>query len=203
MRRYLTHDLHEKKVVSFKFESGKRYATESKSWLASCAEMRASDDGRVKRAVNSFLPSTERMVNMVQGGRKTTNVGAALYPGRGTMVRIARFNARVDEGLNQVEVINEAEIMEEYGNMITITSCVNNGEAYIVVYNNTERALSLPAGKLKIQVKPIISLPICRTSSPEFQELKRTFWGKDEEDLEGDLEEIEDASAEIKHSVVV
>jgi hypothetical protein len=58
---------------------------------------------------------------------------------------------------------------------------VNHGEAYLVVYNNTDKALSLPGGKLKVTVKPIISLPICRNASPEFQELKRQSWKEKEE----------------------
>ena len=74
--------------------------------------------------------------------------------------------ARVDEGTNQVEVLNTDEIEMEYGRMITCTDCVNHGEAFLVVYNNTDRA------KLKLSVSPVINLPICSTASSEFQQMK-------------------------------
>jgi exonuclease III len=173
MRQFRVHDLHEKKLLSFEMSDGKKYVTPSKSWLASCAEMKMEARGVTKKAVKGFLPSTERMVNMVMGGRTTTNVGAALYPGKDNIVRLARHNAKVDEGLNQVDLVNVEEVFADYGEMITVTSCVNNGEAYVVVRNNVDQTLSLPAGRLVIRVKPIISLPICRTATPEFQELKR------------------------------
>ena len=49
---------------------------------------------------------------------------------------------------------------------------INQGEAFLVVYNNTERALYLSGGKLKLTVTPILNLPICSTASTEFQRLK-------------------------------
>lgn len=174
MRDYVVHDLHEKKLLSLVVK-GKKYVTESKSWLATCGEMNALSGGKVKKAVKAFMPTPARMSNMVTGGRVTTNVGAALYPGRDNIVRLARQNARVDEGLNQVDLVNVEDVFEDYGSMITVLSCVNNGEAYVVVRNNVERTLSLPAGRLVISVKPIMSLPICRTATPEFQELKKRF----------------------------
>ena len=176
MRKYHAHDLHERKIMTFK-KNEKTYVVETKSWLASCVQMRESEDKRVVKAVKSFLPSKERLVNMITGGRSTSNVSTPLYPGKGNIVRLARQNARVDEGLNLVDLINEEDIRKEYGDMITVTSCVNTGEAYIVVHNNTSRALSLPGGKLEISVKPIMSLPICKSSSTEFQELKDLHQG--------------------------
>lgn len=194
MRKYEVHDYHEKKLMTFMLPSGQKYATASRSWLTSCIEMMESTDVRVKKCVKPFMPTKERMVNMVTGGRVTTNVAAALYPGRDNVIRLARHNARVDEGLNQVDVINEEEILEEYGNLISIVSCVNQGEAYIVVKNNSHQALSLPAGKLEVRVKPMLSLPICKTASPEFQELKRQKLDEAEE-KEEEVVAVEDLEA--------
>ena len=189
MRNHAVHDLHEKKLLSFKMENGYRYVTESKSWLATCEEMKALENGKVKKAVRGFLPTPARMANMITGGRTSTNVGAALYPGQDNIVRLARQNARVDEGLNQVDLVNVEAIHQEYGRMITVLSCVNNGEAYIVIRNNVEQMLSLPAGKLVISIKPIISLPICRSTTPEFQEMKRRHEEKDRDSEERDGQE--------------
>ena len=175
MRRLHAHDLHEKKLITMRLEEDRRMAVRTRSWLASCAEMKQFSDKRLLKAVKSFLPSNSRMVNMVTGGRDTKNTQAALYPGRDNIVRLARSNARVDEGLNEVDLVNVEEIEKEYGGMITVISSINNGEAFIIVRNNVERTLSLPAGKLKIKVKPVLSLPICRTATPEFQELKRNY----------------------------
>ena len=181
MRLLECHDLHERKLLTFKWREDQRYSMPTTSWLAACQQIMECGDARITKTLKHLLPSKERMVNMATGTRQTTNVGAALYPGRGNIVRVARHQARVDEGTNQVEVLNTAEIEEEYGRLITCTDCVNHGEAFLVVYNNTERALYSPGGKLKLSVTPVINLPICSTASSEFQQLKAQHLANHEE----------------------
>ena len=88
-------------------------------------------------------------------------------------MRLGRKNCRIDEGINEVALVNAEEVVEEYGQMITVLDCINDGEAFIVVRNNVDKALSLPAGMLKLSITPTITLPVCRSSSVEFQELKK------------------------------
>ena len=171
MRNLECHDLHEHKLLTCKWEN-QRYSLPTTSWLTACLPMQECKDTRVTKALKHLMPTRSGMVNMAAGIRHTTNVGTALYPGKGNIVRVARHQARVDEGTNQVDIANEREIAEEFGNMITCTPCVNHGEAFLVVYNNTERALYLSGGKLKLTVTPILNLPICSTASTEFQRLK-------------------------------
>ena len=185
MRAKECHDLHEKRTFTMKVDEGSRVALPSTSWLAACAQITDCMDNRVLKAVKHLLPSRERMVNMAIGSRDTTNVGTALYPGRGNIVRVARYQARVDEGTNQIDVINTEEVTETYGEMISCTSCVNHGEAFLVVYNNTDRALYLPGGLLKLRVTPVLSLPICSTASTEFKQLKEKFSRKPTPKSEG------------------
>ena len=74
---------------------------------------------------------------MVTGGRQTINMPAILYPGRDSVVRVARHNARVDEGYNEVLVDNLDDFASVYGRWVTPMECITNGESFVVVRNNS------------------------------------------------------------------
>jgi exodeoxyribonuclease III len=96
---------------------------------------------------------------MIRGERRTINMPTVLYPGRDTVVRVGRHNARVDEGYNEVVALNGEEVMEQYKGWVVVMDSVSNGEAFIIVRNNSEQAISLPAGTLNIAIRPTICLP--------------------------------------------
>ena len=78
MRLLECHDLHERKVLTFKREEDQRFSIPTASWLAACHQIGECGDTRIKKALKDLLPSKERMVNMATGTRQTTNVGAAI-----------------------------------------------------------------------------------------------------------------------------
>ncbi len=59
---------------------------------------------------------------MVKGGRNTINLPAVLAPYQMNVVRVARYNACIDEGQNEVSLLNEKEIDEQFGSMITVAN---------------------------------------------------------------------------------
>lgn len=170
MRGYDLLDYHRNKVLSLKIEN-RRVVTVSSSWLVASTQMALINEPRLKKAYKPFCPSKERLANMIRGERRTTNMGAVLYPGRDSVVRVGRHNARVDEGYNEVVAINAQEVMDQFkGWVITIDSVVN-GEAFIIVRNNSEHAISLPAGTLVISIRPALCLPRILTKT-DVQKMK-------------------------------
>ena len=150
MRAYDLLDLHRRKLLSFKLDN-ERWMTPSISWLQASAEMRECEDVRLASALRLFAPSRERLSNMVRGTRETINTYAKLVPGL-NIVRVARHNAKIDEGCNEICLTNREEIEAEYGSMISIQDSISNDEAQIAVFNHTDILISLPAGRLKILI---------------------------------------------------
>ena len=110
---------------------------------------------------------------MIRGERAAINLQASLLPHQNNVVRVSRHNAKVDEGLNYVVVLNETEFYKEYGNMVEICPSSCNGESYVVIHNYTDHVLSLPAGKLRVGIRPAIALPSVLTpASAEFQSVR-------------------------------
>ena len=174
MRAYDLLDLHRRKLLSFKLDN-ERWMTPSISWLQASAEMRECEDVRLASALRLFAPSRERLSNMVRGTRETINTYAKLVPGL-NIVRVARHNAKIDEGCNEICLTNREEIEAEYGSMISIQDSISNDEAQIAVYNHTDILISLPAGRLKILIKPTVELPrLITPSSTDFKEKKSQF----------------------------
>jgi exodeoxyribonuclease III len=164
MREHGLLDYHDKRTLSIKTKKGVRYSTSSMSWMAATAEMKLNEDHRIKAAIKDYLPSKDRLSNMVAGERRTINLPAVLYPGRDNVVRVGRQNAKIDEGYNTVVLDNEKEIYEEYGHSLTVIESVSNGEAFVVVRNNSTLAIRIPAGKFALKVIPAICLPSISTS---------------------------------------
>ena len=158
MRGYDLVDYHRNKTLSLKLEE-QRYVTKSMSWLVASAEMAQQSDKAVRKLYKSFCPTKERLINMVRGERRTINLPTALYPGRDTVVRVGRHNARIDEGYNQIVALNGEAVAERYRGWVTVIDSVANGEAFIIVRNNSTHALSLPAGIIEIAVRPALCLP--------------------------------------------
>jgi hypothetical protein len=109
------------------------------------------------------------------------NKHSALAPERDNLVKMQRSNCRIDEGTNELRVINEDKIFEIYGNMITVLPTISHGEAFLIVRNHTDKTLSLPSGQLQVEIIPAVSLPVCRASSKEFRELKDAFEEEEKE----------------------
>ena len=141
------------------------YLTQSQSWLVAAAEMAQVENPKVKKVYKPFVPSRNRMSNMIRGERRTINMQAVLYPGRDTVVRVGRHNARVDEGYNEVVALNGQEVADMFNGWVVVMDSVSNGEAFIIVRNNSEQAISLPAGALTIAIRPAICLPRILTRS--------------------------------------
>ena len=158
MRRYGLLDYHSVKTLSLKVK-GVRFITPSTSWLGATVEMGEEVDGKARKAYQPFLPSRERLANMVMGGRDTINMPAILYPGRDNVVRVGRHNARIDEGYNEVLVTNLDEVAATYGEWVVPIECVTNGEAFIIVRNNADQPIRLTPGALKLSIRPAVTLP--------------------------------------------
>ena len=158
MRKYDVLDYHTNKTLSLKLK-GVRYIVPSTSWTAATLEMEEDTVGKIKKAYRPFIPSRERLTNMVLGGRQTINMPAILYPGRDNLVRVGRYNARVDEGYNEVLVNNREEFALTYGDWVVPIECVCNGEAFVIVRNNAEKAIRLTPGALKLSITPTVTLP--------------------------------------------
>jgi hypothetical protein len=150
MRDYDLLDYHASRTISMKLDGpdGGRVITPSMSWLAATVRMGEELGGPIRKAYRSYLPTRERLTNMVTGGRQTINMPAILYPGRDSVVRVARHNARVDEGYNEVLIDNMDEFAEVYGQWVTPMECVTNGESFVVVRNNSTQAIRLTPGAL-------------------------------------------------------
>jgi hypothetical protein len=78
------------------------------------------EDARLKRVYKDFVPSPNRLANMLKGERVTINMPAVLYPGRDNIVRIGRHNARVDEGYNEIAVTNRDEVKKHFGEWLVV-----------------------------------------------------------------------------------
>ena len=161
MRSHEVLDYHRVKTLSFKLGSdgGQRYITRTTSWMGATLEMREEARGKVRKACKYFMPSLGRLANMVMGGRSTYNLAAILYPGRDNLVRVARHNARVDEGYNEVLVTNLEEFRVTYGDWVVPIECITNGEAYVIMRNNADRPIRINPGALKLMVRPTVTLP--------------------------------------------
>jgi exodeoxyribonuclease III len=158
MRKAGLLDYHDQKTLSIRM-SGQRYIIPSRSWLAATMEMGTEVEGKALKAYRPFIPSKERLANMVMGSRETINLPAILYPGRDNVVRVGRHNARIDEGYNEVLVENLEEFTWTYGEWVVPIECVTNGEAFIIVRNNAEKAIRLSPGALRLTIRPAVSLP--------------------------------------------
>jgi exodeoxyribonuclease III len=166
MRQHDLLDHHAMKMLSLlERKGGNRYVTPSVSWLVAANEMAAITDPRIKKAYKEFIPSKDRLTNMIKGERVTINMPARLYPGRDNIVRVGRHNARVDEGYNEIVALNQEEVTANYGGWLTVMDCVANGEAHIIVRNNASRAITLGAGDISIAIRPAICLPRILTAS--------------------------------------
>ena len=106
-------DYHRNKVVSMELGTD-RMVTPSTSWLAATSEIAELTDPRLKKAYKDFVPSHSRLSNMIRGERRTINMPAVLYPGRDSVVRIGRHNARIDEGYNEVVALNGRAVEDMY-----------------------------------------------------------------------------------------
>ena len=159
MRKKGMRDYHDCQVVSLMDEDGQRFITPSRSWISTCRKMEESEDRAVKHAYKGFLPSRERLVQMVMGERLTGNTQGILYPKTQSVVRLGRKNARIDEGYNEVALVNRQEIEDLFGGKVEVVDSVCQGEAFAVVINYSNEAIKLPAGTLSIVVRPAISLP--------------------------------------------
>jgi hypothetical protein len=102
MREFGLLDYHCNKVLSLKLGDGLRYVTQSTSWLVAAAEMSGLTNDKVRRAYREFIPSLDRLTNMVRGERNGRSIPGILYPGKDNIVRIGRRSARVDEGYSEV-----------------------------------------------------------------------------------------------------
>ena len=158
MRKAGLLDYHDQKTLSVRL-NGQRYIIPSRSWLAATTEMGTEVEGKALKAYRPFIPSKERLTNMVMGSRETINLPAILYPGRDNVVRVGRHNARIDEGYNEVLVKNLEEFTLVYGDWVVPIECVTNGEAFIIVRNNADKAIRLNPGALKLTIRPAVSLP--------------------------------------------
>ena len=166
MRSYDLVDYHQSKILSLKLGTkGERYVTKSMSWLVAATEMGRLEDPRIKKAYRDFIPTPDRLSNMIKGERKTFNMPAVLYPGRDNIVRVGRHNARVDEGYNEVVVTNMEEVNSLYGSWLVVMDSVANGEGFIIVRNNSSQAISLAPGALQIAVRPAMCLPRVLTAT--------------------------------------
>ena len=105
---------------------------------------------------------------MVKGQRVTHNMVAILHPGKDSVVKIGRHNARVDEGYNQIVCLNPEVINSAYGGWVQVIDSMAHGEASIIVRNNSEQSLRLPAGFISIAVRPAIEIPRAM-SATEFE----------------------------------
>ena len=186
MRKKGMRDYHDCQVVSLMDEDGQRFITPSRSWISTCREMEESEDRAVKHAYKGFLPSRERLVQMVMGERLTGNTQGILYPKTQSVVRLGRKNARIDEGYNEVALVNRQEIEDLFGGKVEVVDSVCQGEAFAVVINYSNEAIKLPAGTLSIVVRPAISLPTLLNAE---QVRASGQNGKGENEPEGDWEE--------------
>ena len=159
MRARGVRDYHDRKVVSFQEESGERFITPSRSWVATCQEMGEVWEKTAKKAYKPFLPTRERLVQMVKGERTTGNIHGVLYPHTQSVVRLGRKNARIDEGYNEVALVNREEVEGWYGGKIEVVDSVCHGEAFAVVINTTSEVIKLPAGTLLMAIRPAINIP--------------------------------------------
>jgi exodeoxyribonuclease III len=62
-------------------------------------------------------------------------------------------------GLKEVVLLNGDAIKEIYGDWLTVIDSVANGEAFIIVRNNSEKAMRLSPGALEIAIRPALCLP--------------------------------------------
>ena len=166
MRSYDLVDYHSNKTLSMRLgPAGERHITKSVSWLVAVTEMGLLENPKIKKAYRDFLPTADRLAQMVKGERKTINMPAVLYPGRDNVVRVGRHNARVDEGYNEVVVLNREEVNSQYGNWLVVMDSVANGEGFIIVRNNSSHAISLAPGALSIAIRPAVCLPRVMTAT--------------------------------------
>ena len=162
MRRRDLIDHHKRKTLSLLVDS-ERWEMPSMSWLVASSQMKVVVDQPAYHGLKEFIPTKERLVNICHGGRVAHNMSGILTPGRQSVVRLSRHNARVDEGYNFVEVLNEEEVERTWGNKLIICPSASTGEAFLIVQNATQSPIWLPAGSIKVTVKPAIALPTTTT----------------------------------------
>ena len=78
MRGYDLLDYHANKVMTLKID-GQRVATKSTSWLVAAAEMSELKNKHWRKVYKDFIPSQDRLTNMVRGQRVTHNMAAIFY----------------------------------------------------------------------------------------------------------------------------
>jgi len=159
MRDWGLLDYHGNRVLSIKMEENERVMTKSTSWLVATAEMAQIKTKAIRKVYKEYIPTADRMSNMVRGEREAINMQAVLYPKKDNVVRIGRHNCRVDEGYNEIALLNNEEVEREYGGRLLVIDSVGQGESFIIVRNLSTQALSLPAGTLKVAVRPAVCIP--------------------------------------------
>ena len=143
-------DGHGRKTLSLLLDNNERWQMPSLSWLVTCAQMKLAveENKQLYSPLIPFIPSRDLLLSMVKGERSAHNLPGMLAPLRSTVLKVSRHNARVDEGFNDVEVVNAEEILQEWGSKIEVWPSSSTGEAHIVVHNFTDMPMFFPAGKI-------------------------------------------------------
>jgi hypothetical protein len=74
-------------------------------------KLAVEDNKQLYSSFIPFIPSRDLLSGMVKGERFAHNLPGMLAPRRSTVLKVSRHNARVNEGFNDVEVINTEEIV--------------------------------------------------------------------------------------------
>ena len=166
MRKRDLLDDHGRKTLSLLLDNNERWQMPSLSWLVSCAQMKLAveENKEVYASLIPFIPSRELLSGMVKGERMAYNLPGVLAPRRSTVLKVSRHNARVDEGFNDVEVVNAEEIQREWGSKIEVWPSSSTGEAHIIVHNFTDIPMFFPAGKIQVVIRPALAIPIINYS---------------------------------------
>ena len=167
-------DHYKRKTLSMLVDS-ERWEMPSMSWLVASSQMKVVVDKPEYSGLKDFIPTKERLVNICHGGQVAHNMSGILTPGRQSVVRLSRHNARVDEGYNFVEVLNIYEVEKEWGHRLIICPSASTGEAFLIIQNVTQSPIWLPAGSIKVTVKPAIALPTTTTTEMSDEEEIKTM----------------------------
>ena len=159
-------DGHGRKTLSLLLDNNERWQMPSLSWLVTCAQMKLAveENKQLYSPLSPFIPSRDLLLSMVKGERFAHNLPGMLAPLRSTVLKVSLHNARVDEGLDDVEVVNAEEILQEWGSKIEVWPSFSTGEAHIVVHNFTDMPMFFPAGKIQVFIRPALTIPIVNYS---------------------------------------
>ena len=73
-------------------------------------------------------------------------------------------------------VLNEEEVERTWGSKLIVCPSASTGEAFLIVQNVTQTPIWLPAGSIKVTVKPAIALPTTTTiETSDEEEVKSMF----------------------------